>query len=81
MQSGTTGTLLNAAEVAAAREAAGKLDGAASVTKWRQWAEAAEAAGDLKRARQLWRWLAEVPGNGAAEALKRCEGLTVKDDT
>ena len=75
MASGTTGTLLTAAEVAAARQAAGKLAGAAGVAAVRGRAAAAEQAGDAALARQLWGWLADVPGTGAADAARHRDAI------
>jgi hypothetical protein len=75
MASGTTGTLLHAGEVAAAREAAGRRKGAATVSRWRERAEAAERAGDPAAAGRVWGWLADVPGDGAAEAARRRDRL------
>lgn len=76
MQSGTTGTLLNAAEVSAARATAARLAGAAGVAAWREQASAAEEAGDVDRAARLWGWLADVPGVGAAEAARRKQAVS-----
>ena len=79
MASGTTGTLLNAAEVAAARERAGRLAGAATVSVWRERAEDAGKSGRAARARQLWSWLAEVPGGGTNEAAERRDRLQLSE--
>jgi hypothetical protein len=68
LASGTTGTLLNAREVAIARRQAPLLKGASAVPALREAAREAVAKGDLGRALRLWSWLAEVPGDGAAEA-------------
>ena len=57
MASGTTGTLLNAAEVATAREGAGKIDGAITLAKCR---EAATASNGSAAARQQREWVADV---------------------
>jgi hypothetical protein len=65
---GTSGILLNAAEVKTARESARQAPGASSVAVVRQTAESAETAGDRDRARRLWTWLAEIPGTGAETA-------------
>jgi hypothetical protein len=65
---GTTGTLLDAAEVTTARKLARRAPGAASVAEVRHSAEAAEAAGRRDQARRLWTWLAEIPGTGAEAA-------------
>ena len=75
MQSGTTGTLLNAAEVSTAREVAKKLAGAAPVATWRERAVAADGAREAERAKQVWGWLAEIPGDGAAEAAERRDAV------
>jgi hypothetical protein len=71
LASGTTGTLLNAAEVKAAREGARSLPGAMTVGQLREQAKAAEATGDHRVARRLRNWLAEVSGTEAAEAGRR----------
>lgn len=68
MASGNSGTLLNAAEVAAARAAAGRLAGAAGVATWRERAMAAVAAGNAATAGRLWGWLTDVPGDSATDA-------------
>jgi hypothetical protein len=68
LASGTTGTLLNAAEVATARHRALQRDGALPVAKVR---EAAESAEEAAVARRLWSWLAEIPGDGAEEARQK----------
>ncbi len=70
LASGTTGTLLNAAEVAHARQVAAELPGTFTTTALRE--VAAHAPAD--RARRLWNWLAEIPGKEAAEARKRIDG-------
>jgi hypothetical protein len=72
---GTTGTLLNAAEVKTARQRAGQAPGAASVDEVRNTAEAAETAGDRDQARRLWTWLGEIPGAGAEAARARREAI------
>jgi hypothetical protein len=78
MASGNSGTLLHAAEVAAARAAAGRLAGAAGMSTWRDRAAAAEEAGDTVTARRLWAWLADVPGDGAKNAAARRDRVKAK---
>jgi hypothetical protein len=75
LASGTTGTLLNAEEVKAAREAARQIDGSATVAEIAHQAASAESAGDRARARRLWTWLAQVPGDGSAAARRQVERL------
>jgi hypothetical protein len=60
MASGTTGTLLNAEEVAAARAKAEKTDGATSPAKCREAADAASKKGDEPLARRLSGWVEEI---------------------
>lgn len=60
MASGTTGTLLNAAEVAAAREGAGKIDGAMTIAACREAADAATKAGEEDAARRARGWVGDV---------------------
>jgi hypothetical protein len=65
MASGTTGTQLNAAEVAAAREGAGKIDGAMTMAACREAAGAAAKAGNAKAvdadaARHIREWITEI---------------------
>jgi hypothetical protein len=76
MASGTTGTLLNEAEVAKAREVAGQLKGAMSPAA--AWAAAADAEqkGNVATARRVFGWLATIPGDRAAEARRRLEALS-----
>ncbi|MGE3820250.1 MAG: matrixin family metalloprotease, partial [Isosphaeraceae bacterium] len=71
LASGTTGTILNAGEVATARKTAQSIKGMLSVPALREAASQSEAP----RARRLWSWLAEVPGGGgeAKAALERLE--------
>jgi hypothetical protein len=73
LASGTTGTLLNAAEIKTARQAAPKVDGSASVAKIAQQAERAESDGDHALARRRWTWLAEIPGDGSVTACRQAE--------
>ncbi len=76
LASGTTGTLLNQAEVAKARATAQKLPGTFAVAKLQ---EKAEAETDADRARLLWTWLAEIPGDGADSAKKKLDALKPAD--
>jgi hypothetical protein len=62
LASGTTGTRLNADEVARARTRAGSIRGAAPVDDLRRQAEEAAERGETDRARRLKTWLAEIPG-------------------
>ena len=75
LASGTTGTILNEAEVARSREKARSTPGSLPVADLRKKAEEAAAKGEVAEARRLWGWLAEVPGEGADEARKRLEAL------
>jgi hypothetical protein len=75
LASGTTGTLLNQAEVDTAREHTSRVRGVATVADLREQAEAAHRRGDIERARRLWTWLAEVPGQGAQEARSQLDEL------
>jgi hypothetical protein len=61
MASGTTGTILNASEVAVARSRAEKVAEAMTVEACRGAAEAAKAKGEAERARLLERYLGELP--------------------
>jgi hypothetical protein len=60
MASGTTGILLNVAEVAMAREKAGKASGAMTLAHCREAAEQAAKAGDEALAQRLREWLIDV---------------------
>jgi hypothetical protein len=60
MASGTTGTLLNAAEVAAAREGAAKIDGTMTIAACREAANASSKAGDTDAARHMRGWVTEI---------------------
>jgi hypothetical protein len=60
MASGTTGTLLNAQEVAAAREGARKRDGVMTPAQCREVADAAAKAGDETLSRRLKAWATEI---------------------
>jgi hypothetical protein len=75
LASGNNGTSLNAKEVEIARKVARKTKGMRDVPALRKAAEEAEAMGDKSKARRLWTTLAEIPGDGAAEARKRLDGL------
>jgi hypothetical protein len=61
MASGTTGTLLNAAEVAVARGRAEKMQGAMTVAACERAVEEAKGKGDGERAKVLERFLGELP--------------------
>jgi hypothetical protein len=61
MASGTTGTLLNSAEVAVARGRAGKIEGAMTVEACASAAEAAKSKDEVERANLLQRYLSELP--------------------
>jgi hypothetical protein len=75
MASGTTGTLLNEAEVERARDVAGHMKGA--MTPATAWAAAAQAEqkGDAATARRIYGWLAGIPGERAAAARKKMRAL------
>ncbi len=62
MASGTTGTLLNAAEIQQARAAARKIVWIESAPALRQRADALAAAGQAAEAQALFRHLAPLPG-------------------
>ncbi|MEO6810810.1 MAG: matrixin family metalloprotease [Isosphaeraceae bacterium] len=59
LASGTTGTLLNQAEVSLARSKATRIAGALPIAELRK---AVEASDDLERARMLRGWLDQIPG-------------------
>jgi hypothetical protein len=61
MASGTTGTLLNAAEVAIARGRAEKMQGAMTVGACERAVEEAKGKGDGERQKALERFLSELP--------------------
>jgi len=61
MASGTTGTLLNAAEVAVARGRAEKMQGAMTVAACERAVEDAKGKGDGDRAKVLEKFLGELP--------------------
>ncbi len=67
LASGTTGTILNRAEVSRARRASAAIPGARAVPDLRKEAEEADARGEHAGARRLRGWLAEVAGDGAAD--------------
>jgi hypothetical protein len=75
LASGNNGTLLNTEEVEIARKVARKTKGMRDILALRKAAEEAETSGDKPTARRLWSTLAEIPGDGAAEARKRLDGL------
>ncbi len=60
LASGTTGTTLNALEIAASRKAAAKVPGAMTAATLRVAAEETEAQGKAERGRLLRGWLAEI---------------------
>jgi hypothetical protein len=70
LASGTTGIILEPAEVARAQRVARTITGVMSVAAARGAAEAAQAAGQVDQARRLRLWLAEVPG-APSTAAKR----------
>jgi hypothetical protein len=76
LASGTSGTRLNADEVARAREGARAVKGGLPVAELRAAARQAAERGDAALARRLWTWLAEIPGDGAAEARRQLDALT-----
>jgi hypothetical protein len=71
LASGTTGTRLNAAEVARARETALKVQGTLTVEALRKNAEDAATDDDKEKARRFWTWLSEIPGEPSKDALRR----------
>ncbi len=75
LASGTTGTLLNAVEVAEARARAPRWKGTRTVADLRRAAEEAASRGEREHARRLWTWLSEIPGEGAEEARRRLDDL------
>jgi hypothetical protein len=75
LASGTTGTLLNEAEVSRARDRARTLKGCRPVADLRKAAADALDVGEKATARRLWTWLAEIPGDGAADAKSRRDSL------
>jgi hypothetical protein len=74
LASGTTGTSLNAREVANARKAALSIAGARTVAAWKTAAAEAEAADRRAEAIRIWTWLGEIPG-GKDEAARQVERL------
>src|SRR4051812_6837929 len=70
LASGTTGTLLNADEVATARRHAPRCKGAATVAELTKHAEAEAGQGRSASAIRLWKWLSDIPGEGSAEAAR-----------
>ncbi|WP_406696138.1 Matrixin [Singulisphaera sp. Ch08] len=71
LASGTTGTRLNADEVATARRKALEIQGTVTVERLRALAEAATSQDQKDEARRLWTWLSEIPGDASKDALKR----------
>jgi hypothetical protein len=80
LASGTTGTQLNAREVAVVRRRAPLLKGASAVPALRASAREAAAQGDRARALRLWSWLAEVPGDGDGAAEARAERDRLREE-
>ena len=78
LASGTTGTRLNTAEVAAARKRAATIPGSKTVGALRAAAEAADAKHEPALARMYWTWLAEIPGDGSAHARTQVERLNAE---
>ena len=66
LASGTTGTALNAREIAAARGVAAKTAGASTVAELRKEAAKAEEDGKDERARMLRGWIEQVEETGMA---------------
>lgn len=75
LASGTTGTLLNADEVAIARDRARSIKGALTVAALRNAAQVAEHRAERDEAREIWSCLAAIPGAGANEARRRLDAL------
>ncbi len=72
LASGTTGTILNAAEAAEARGHARDVPGALAVPEARKRAADSKDPAEARRLRQA---LAEIPGEASAEARARLEAL------
>jgi len=83
LASGTTGTALNAREVADSRKAAARVAGAMTVDELRNAAAKAEAEGNAERGRLLQRWLAEIVEEsrrqGPAFGVHRSRGLDARE--
>lgn len=75
MASGTTGTLLNDAEVETARARAAKVSGSMTVAAAWKAADEAGRAGDREKARRMLSALAEIPGAGAVAANQRLAAM------
>lgn len=75
LASGTTGTSLNADEVAQAREQARSRPDARSVAELTAEAAEAQRDGDTAHARRLLGWLAELPGEAAERAREQLDSL------
>lgn len=71
LASGTTGTLLNADEVATARAKALTLDGTLTVESLRKTADEATDDDDEANGRRYRTWLAEIPGGPDAAGPKK----------
>jgi hypothetical protein len=80
LASGTTGTRLNADEVATARRKALKIQGALTIETLRKKAEDASSQDSKYKARRLWTWLSEIPGEASKEALKRRDEVRAAQD-
>lgn len=74
LASGTTGTILNAHEVEAARKTARTIDGIKTVAELKAAAAAAETAHEIASAIKIWTWLGEIPG-GKEQARAQIERL------
>ena len=75
MASGTSGTLLNEAEVETARERAAKVIGAMTVAGAWKAADEAGRDGDQNKARRILSALADIPGTGAGAAKQRLAAM------
>src|SRR4051812_5258360 len=75
MASGTSGTLLNEAEVETARARAAKVAGAMTAAAAWKAADDAARAGDRDKAGRILSALADIPGAGAAAARQRLAAM------
>ncbi|HEU5115996.1 MAG TPA: matrixin family metalloprotease, partial [Isosphaeraceae bacterium] len=75
LASGTTGTILNTAEVETARSRAQETEGARTVEQLRDQARTAEDEGRLDDAIQAWQWLSQIPGDQADQARQKLQDL------
>ncbi|SIO62351.1 hypothetical protein SAMN05444166_7020 [Singulisphaera sp. GP187] len=80
LASGTTGTSLNAKEVATARRHALKIQGILTVDALREHAEEATSQDHKVEARRLWTWLSEIPGDASKDALRRRDEVGAAQD-